>query len=308
MGKEIDPLKLTIKKSEWAKVEENKPKLEWLRNNYKLLRIDDDNKEQVRYVYQHINRPGMTITVDLNGDIKDGYIDTTDYLLESAKVEEIIRIFELEGEEQFDLLDDSDEDYYENDKYSIVFKNPDGTDSITTFEEANIENLSFSLWVINKQAKAYRDTLNFNYKDYSAERIEYMEVMKDNYYILKAYAFKKLYRENKLQFEGIHVGNDGVTEYPYVIFSGRGFHLFAKGKYLEKLKKKNSKKISKPLLKIESIDYSLRNDRQAELSRAEQVICDYLQPGMYEELWFKIEKEKKRIARDKQTGKIVIVD
>ncbi|WML49172.1 hypothetical protein RCG23_03510 [Neobacillus sp. PS3-34] len=316
MNNEIDPLKITIAKSKWAMVEENKPYLEWLRKNYNLLRVDDDNKKAVRYLYQHINRPGITITVDVNGNITDGYLDATDYLFEAEKVKEITMLMaENEKEEPFDQFfeeDDDDweeeEDYFNNDKYIIGYISEDGEKVTVTPEENKIEQLSKALWVINKQAKAYRDNLKFNYSDFSPACQEYFEVMLDNYYRMKAYAFKKLHKDNKLSYEGIHIGKDGKTQYPYVKFGGRGFHLAAKGTYFEALKKKKPHIIRTPLPKIESIDHSLRNDRQADLSRAERIVCEFLQPGMYDELWFKIENEKKRITRDARSGKIRLVE
>ncbi|WP_394224103.1 hypothetical protein [Priestia aryabhattai] len=315
MINEKDPLKIAIEKSEWAKKEENKPHINWLHKNYEFIRIDDDNKEQVRYLYQHINRSGMTIIVDKYGDIKDGYLDTSDYWSEAAVIEKFTKKMQAIGEKPFDLLNEDDKDwesdydhYYSNDEYTIVYKPKGGSEVPIIPEDNKIEQLSWALWVINKQAKAYRDNLKFNLSDYSSECINYFEVMRDNYYTLKAYAFKKLHKDNKLDYEGIHIGKDGVTEYPYVKFGGRGFHLVAKGKYFEAFKKKNSKVNRKPLPKIESIDHSLRNDRQAELAKAEKVVCDFLQPGMYEELWFKIEKEKKRITREEKTGNIKLVD
>ncbi|MGH0435934.1 hypothetical protein ACQVOM_17050 [Bacillus basilensis] len=311
MSNENDPLKITIENSEWAKMVENKPYLEWLRNNYRKCWIDKDNKEQVRYKYEHVNRPGITITVDKDGNIKDGCLDTTDYILEAELVEEYMET--IRGA-SFDLLDESDEIWendcssdFNNEEYIINYKLENEKYFTVTPEECKIDKLSRALWVINKQAKAYRDELQFNSSNLTEDVKKHYTVMKHNYYILKAFAFKKLHKQNKLTYKGIHIGQDKIKKYPYVEFGKRGFHLVATGKYLEELMKKNRITITNPLPKIESIDHS-RNHKQIDLAIAEEIVCEFLQPGFHGELWTTMVREKKQIQRDKSTGKIILID
>ncbi|MED0981383.1 hypothetical protein P4T48_18095 [Bacillus paramycoides] len=310
MSCENDPLKITIENSEWAKEEENKLDLEWLRKNYKRIWIDNDNKEHPRYKYEHINRSSSTITVDKDGNITDGHLDTTDYIIEAELVE---KYMETNGESSFELLDESDEIWkndciseFNNEEYIITYKPENGKDFTVTPEEFNTDTLSRALWVINKQAKAYRDILRFESSKLTKDAKKYYTVMKNNYYILKALTFKKLHKQNKLTYKGIHIGQD-KKKYPYVEFGKRGFHLVATGKYLEALMEKNRETFKKTLPKIESIDFS-RNHRQIDLSIAEETVCEFLQPGFHGELWTKMEREKKQIDRDNRTGKIILVD
>ncbi|MDT8862240.1 hypothetical protein N0O92_18680 [Alkalihalobacillus sp. MEB130] len=181
MTKKMDPLEKAIAQIDWGK--ENLDKQEWLRGNYELGWIDTDNDVHV-YVYEHIYRPAIRIYLDQEGNMLQGYLDCSDY-------EEEIRLHEDLDLGDFELLDDEDWPEDEEDFIFIEEENPE-------------EKLAWALWLINKQAKAYRDEVKFNSPRLPREAINYYNIMKENYYTLKHITLKRLHKKNKLTYKGIH--------------------------------------------------------------------------------------------------------
>ncbi|TXC89586.1 hypothetical protein FS935_17055 [Metabacillus litoralis] len=267
------PLQEAIEKSNWGQV--NIDKRKWLEENYKYMWVDRERGFE-EYVYQNIFRPAIRIYVTTEGKIIGGTLDTSDYEKEIDTHDDIEDLFE-EFEDDITFEDDFEE--------GDDFFPPKTQDEI-------LDKLSWALWVINKQAKAYRDESKFTpYR----QDVQFLKINEHNYYFLKHRILRRLYKSNQLEHLGYHVGKDG-KKYPYVKFRENFFHIRAEGKYLEKLLDIKRKRLEQDFsTKVGAIDFSRRNIDQIELLQAEEICCEFVEKGLFWDKWLDSKKFTKKL-------------